>query len=141
MCAAEKETYNIITSHLVRLTPGAHDIGVIISKHGDDVDTLCAQLGKLLNVFGDVTGGADGSEGAREREADDLLVGPFFRGVVVDGDAAGRDVAFFFGPGDVADIVSDRYIDIAELFKYLREHDVRGEVFTSVERHGVRFTV
>jgi hypothetical protein len=37
---------------------------------------------------------------------DDLLVGPFFRGIVVDGDAAGGIVSAFLGPWDVPMTVS-----------------------------------
>lgn len=35
------------------------------------------------------------------RKQDDLLIGPFFGCVVVDGDAAGGDLPAFFRPGDV----------------------------------------
>jgi hypothetical protein len=63
---------------------------------------LGTELRELLNVLGDVTGRADGGEGTGEREDDDLLVGPFLGGVVVDGDTAGSDVTLLLSPGDVA---------------------------------------
>lgn len=37
----------------------------------------------------------------RHREQDDLLVRPFFRGIVVDRYAAGGDLALIFRPWDV----------------------------------------
>lgn len=101
----EKKTYNVITGDLVGLAPGAHDIGIVVGKDGNNVDTLGTELGKLLNVLGNVTGRADGGEGTGESEEDDLLVGPLLGGVVVDGDTAGGDVSLVLGPGDVAKMV------------------------------------
>lgn len=124
------DSYNVITGHTVGLAPGAHDVGIVVSEDGDLVDTLLAELGKLLDVLGDVVGGADGSEstcgGQREEpcrlqmrgaaqqksqkersrtgqsEEDDLLVGELLGGVVVDGDTARGDLGGVLGPRNVA---------------------------------------
>lgn len=98
----EQGTYDVITSDLVGLAPGAHDIGIVVGKDGNDVDTLGAELRELLEVLGDVAGRADGGEGTGESEDDDLLVGPLLGGVVVDGDTAGGNIALLLSPGDVA---------------------------------------
>lgn len=55
-------SYNVITGNTVGLAPGAHDVGIVVGEDGDLVDTLLAELGKLLDVLGNVVGGADGSE-------------------------------------------------------------------------------
>lgn len=57
------ETYNIITGDTVGLAPGAHDVGIVVGQDGDDIDTLGAELGELLDVLGDVVGRANGGEG------------------------------------------------------------------------------
>ena len=95
-------TYEVVVLDTVGLAPGAHDVGIVVSKDGNNVDTLSADLGKTLEVLGDVTGGADGGEGTGEGEEDDLLVGPLLGGVVVDGDTAGGDLALLLAVGDVA---------------------------------------
>lgn len=58
-----RETYNVIASDTVGLAPGAHDVGIVVGQDGNNVDALGAQLGELLDVLGDVVGGADGGEG------------------------------------------------------------------------------
>ena len=55
-------TYNVVAADLVGLTPGAHDEGVVESQDGDDVDTFLTELGKVLDVSGDVVHGAGGGE-------------------------------------------------------------------------------
>ena len=60
---ARGSTYDVVTSDLVGLAPGAHDIGVVVGEDGNDVDTLLPQLGKVLDVARNVSGRADGSEG------------------------------------------------------------------------------
>lgn len=55
--------YNVVAGDTVGLAPGAHDVGVVVGQDGNDVDALGAQLRKLLDVLGDVVGGADGGEG------------------------------------------------------------------------------
>lgn len=57
------KTYNVITGNAVGLAPGAHDIGIVVGQDGDNVDTLGAELGELLDVLGDVVGRANGGEG------------------------------------------------------------------------------
>lgn len=50
--------------------------------------------------------GMDGRVGlllTGNREEDDLLVGPFLGGIVVDGDSAGREFLAVFRPRDVPD--------------------------------------
>lgn len=96
------EEENVVVGDLVGLTPGAHDEGIVVGKDGNNVDTLLADLRELLNVLGDVVGGADGGEGTGEGEEDDLLVGPLLGGVVVDRDTTSGDLALVLGPGDVA---------------------------------------
>lgn len=56
-------TYDVVASDLVGLTPGAHDVGVVVGKDGNNVDTLLTELGESLDVAGDVSGRADRSEG------------------------------------------------------------------------------
>lgn len=56
------ETYNVVASDLVGLAPGAHDVGIVVGQDGDNVDTLLTELGESLDVAGDVSGRADGSE-------------------------------------------------------------------------------
>lgn len=62
-CYACGGTYNVVTGDTVGLAPSAHDVGIVVGKDGNLVDTLLAELGELLDVLGDVVGGADGSEG------------------------------------------------------------------------------
>ena len=110
-------TYEVVVLDTVGLAPGAHDVGIVVSKDGNNVDTLSADLGKTLEVLGDVTGGADGGEGTGEGEEDDLLVGPLLGGVVVDRDPTRLDTALFLRPGDVL------------------EDDVVGEGVTGFDSH------
>ena len=56
-------TYNVVASDAVGLAPGAHDVGIVVGQDGNNVNTLGAQLGELLDVLGDVVGRADGGEG------------------------------------------------------------------------------
>lgn len=56
------KTYNVIASDTVGLAPGAHNVSIIVGQNGNNVDTLGAQLGELLNVLGNMVGGADGGE-------------------------------------------------------------------------------
>jgi hypothetical protein len=37
-------TYNVVVLDVVGLGPGAHNIGIIVGKDGDNVDTLLADL-------------------------------------------------------------------------------------------------
>lgn len=97
-----RDSYNVIVGDLVGLAPGAHDVGIVVGKDGNNVDTLGADLRELLNVLGDVASRADGGESTGEGEEDDLLVGPLLGGVVVDGDTARGDLALLLRPGDVA---------------------------------------
>lgn len=60
--ARASETYNVVAGDTVGLTPGAHDVGIVVGQNGDLVDTLGAELRELLDVLGDVVGGADGGE-------------------------------------------------------------------------------
>lgn len=55
--------YNVIAGNTVGFAPGAHDVGIVVGQDGNNVDTLGAQLRELLDVLGDVVGGADGGEG------------------------------------------------------------------------------
>lgn len=96
-----EKTYNVVVLDSVGLTPGAHDESIVVGEDSNNVDTLLADLGKALDVLGDVASRADGGESTREGEEDDLLVGPLLGGVVVDGDTAGGDLALVLRPGDV----------------------------------------
>lgn len=55
-------TYDVIAGDLVGLTPGAHDVGVVVGKDGNNIDTLLPELRESLDVAGNVSGGADRSE-------------------------------------------------------------------------------
>lgn len=45
MLRVGRPAYNIVTTHLVDLAPGAHHEGVIESNHCHDINTLFAELG------------------------------------------------------------------------------------------------
>lgn len=107
LAVAEEQDLLGAVLDIVRLAPGAHDEGVVVSDASDDVDTLGEEILALFNVSGEMAGGAARGEGAGDREKDDLLIGPFSGGVVGYREAAGcegfgrrvvRDVAwrFFF---------------------------------------------
>lgn len=68
MSLGEGKAYNVITGDAVGLAPGAHDVGIVVGQDGDDIDTLGAELGELLDVLGDVVGRADGGEGTCSEE-------------------------------------------------------------------------
>lgn len=106
-----EKTYDVVVLDTVGLAPGAHDVGIVVGEDGNNVDTLGVDLGQTLKVLGDVTSGADGSEGTGEGEEDDLLVGPLLGGVVVDGDTAGGDLALLLAVGDVAVGERGQYTD------------------------------
>ena len=133
------ETHNVIVLDPVGLTPGAHDVGIVVGQDGNNVDTLLADLGELGKVFGDVVGSADGGEGTGEGEEDDLLVGPLLRGLVVDGDTARGDLRVIRSPGDIAvtGSVGGGSSGPGEgKGRNAREDDVRGERVTSLDaRH------
>lgn len=95
------ETHNVVVLDVVGLAPGAHDESIVVGQDSNDIDTLLADLRELLEVFGDVVGGANRGEGTGQREEDDLLVGPLLGRVVVDGDTARGDLRLLLGPGDV----------------------------------------
>lgn len=59
-----KNTYNIVIFHLIGLSPGAHDEGVIRCDDSDNLDALFLQLGQVLDVSGNVVDGAGGGESA-----------------------------------------------------------------------------
>lgn len=95
-------TYNVVVLDTVGLGPGAHDVGIVVSKDSNNVDTLLTDLRELLLVLGDVVCRADGSEGTGKSEEDNLLVGPLLGGVVVDGDTANVELVSLLGVGDVS---------------------------------------
>lgn len=113
-------TYNRVVTHVVRLPPSAHHIGIVEGQHGDYVDAFFLQFWEIPDVTGQVVHGAGGCEGAckkksvrtvlyiwsarlltRHGKQHHLLVRPLLRGVVVDRNAARGDVAFFLRVGDV----------------------------------------
>lgn len=51
-------THDFVSAHLVGLAPGAHHEGVIESHDGNNVNTLCAELGQVLNISWHVVDGA-----------------------------------------------------------------------------------
>lgn len=85
------KTHNVVVFDPIGLGPCAHDEGIIVCQHGHDIDLFPFDLFQILNVSWQVTNGASWGKGSWDREEDDFLVGPFFRCVVVDGDAACRD--------------------------------------------------
>lgn len=121
-----KITNNIITLDVVCLAPGAHHKGIVIGNDGNNINALCFNLGQVLDVSGEVIYGARRrkstwitislmytSEGSsevltRHRKQDHLLVGPFFRSIVVYGYSTGSDIAFLLRPRDVS-MVIERY--------------------------------
>jgi len=74
--------------HSVHLAPGAHNKGIVESKNRNNVHTLLLQLGQVLDVSGNVVGGASGGKGTGNREKNDLLIRPLLGGIVIDWDAA-----------------------------------------------------
>ena len=76
------DTHEILSSHLVDLTPSAHDPAVVVRDDGDDVDPIAFQLLDVLDVRREVVGLAAGREGAREGDEHDLLAFPLLGGVV-----------------------------------------------------------
>ena len=60
--ARASETYNVVAGDTVGLAPCAHDVGIVVGQNSDLVNTLGAELRELLDVLGDVVGGADGGE-------------------------------------------------------------------------------
>jgi hypothetical protein len=92
---------DFIALDAVDLAPGIHDPAVVGRNGRDNVDALLAELGAVLDVGRKVVGlasmvaasvvvvrGVHGqcrlprSEGARDGEENDLLVGPFLAGIV-----------------------------------------------------------
>lgn len=57
-----QDTYDVVVLDTVGLAPGAHDVGIVVGQNGDLVDTLGAELRELLDVLGNVVGGADRGE-------------------------------------------------------------------------------
>lgn len=80
-------THNRIP-HSVHLAPCAHNKGIVESKNSNNIHTLLLQLGEVLDVSGNVVGGASGGKGTRNREKDDLLIRPLLGGIVFDWDSA-----------------------------------------------------
>lgn len=71
----------------------------------------------------------------RNREQDDLLIGPFFRSVVVNRDTACGDVALFFAPGDVPGCSLD-IRKVTHLMDNALEDNVGREGIAGFESHG-----
>lgn len=69
----------------------------------------------------------------RHGEEDDLLVGPLFRGIVVDGDATGGNVTALLGPWDVPRTVSEAILRHCPIHRYLLEDHVTGKRVTWLE--------
>jgi len=103
-CAGVGEEENRIILDAVRLSPRAHNPRIIEGDHGDDVDAFALECGFVLDVAGEMLGAAAGGEGAGDGEEDDFFIGPFFAGVVVDGNSTGSDVS---GLGSVRDVAED----------------------------------
>jgi hypothetical protein len=57
------DTHNFVVLDLVGLAPGAHDKGIVKGEHGDNVDSLLAELRQVLDVARHVVDGASGGEG------------------------------------------------------------------------------
>lgn len=91
-CLGVAQEQHLITLDSINLAPCVHHPAVVARNCRNDIDALLAELGRLLDVRGQVEGLAAGSEGAGHREQDDFLVGPFFRRVVFLGTPAGRGV-------------------------------------------------
>jgi hypothetical protein len=70
-------TYDIIALNVIRLSPCAHDPRIVECNDGHDIDALALQLAEVLDVAGEMSGGAAGGECAGDGEEDDFFVGPF----------------------------------------------------------------
>ena len=57
------EEEDVVIFDTVGLAPGAHDEGIVVGEHGNHIDTLGLELGKLLDVLGHVSSRADRGEG------------------------------------------------------------------------------
>lgn len=91
-----------IIAHPIGLAPGTHDERIVGGHDRYHVDPLALEVPETLQITGQVLDGARRRKGPGDRKQDDLLVGPFLGGVVVDGDAACRHVLGVVGPGDVS---------------------------------------
>lgn len=96
-----REEKNIIPANCIRLAPGTHHERIIESNDGDNVNSLLAELGQVLDISWHVVDGTGRGEGTGNGEQDDLLVGPLLRGIVIDGDAAGGNFTTFLVPWNV----------------------------------------
>lgn len=93
--------YHIILD-AIDLSPSTHDEGVVGCHYGHHIDTLTFEVPQVSQVTREMLFRAGGRKSTGNREEDDLLVGPFFGGVVGDWDAAGRHVLGHLGPRDVS---------------------------------------
>lgn len=80
-------TYNGIP-HSVHFAPCTHNKGIIESKDRNNIHPLLLELGEVLDISGDVVGGASGGKGTGNREKDNLLIRPLLGGIVIDWDSA-----------------------------------------------------
>ena len=69
--------YNIITLDSIRLAPRTHNPRIVERNDGYDINSLALDRGQVVDVAGEVLGGAARCEGAWDGEENDLLVGPF----------------------------------------------------------------
>lgn len=59
-----RQKENVVASDGVGLAPSAHDVGIVVGENGNNINTLGLQFREVVNVSGDVSGGADGGESA-----------------------------------------------------------------------------
>lgn len=67
-------TYNGVVGDVVGLAPAGHDELVVVGNEDDLVNALGLNLLVLLDVRGQVVGGAGGGEGTGDGDDDNLLV-------------------------------------------------------------------
>jgi hypothetical protein len=71
-------TYNIVILDTIGLAPRTQDKRIVECNDGYGIDALALECAQVVDVAGEVLGGAGGSEGTRDGEDDDFLVGPFY---------------------------------------------------------------
>lgn len=62
------QTHNIIVLDAIGLAPRIHDERIVVRNHRDDIDAFGLDRLEVVNVAGEVAGGAAGSEGAWKGE-------------------------------------------------------------------------
>lgn len=89
----------------IDFTPRAHDKGIVGSNDGDHIDPFFFNAVQVLDVPREVAFGTAWSEGARNGDEDDFLVGKFIAGFVSYWYATSSGAVSFGTPGYVSMMV------------------------------------